>query len=303
MPSALVLRQTSLQRLMRLSGFRNRLFPPDKLDRWAADPRAPYSGTPPVLVRRRAMITRADLDGRAIYHVVPKRIGAASHRGHMLYLHGGGYVTPLVPFVHWPFIVKLATVLRRTVTVPTYPLAPEHTYRDVFPFLRRLYDRLLVTHPADDVMFAGDSAGGSMALALCHALRDAGLAQPAALLMFSPWLDVRITAPEAEAVARIDPALNIEHLRDAGRRYAGHGPLDSPLVSPGLGPLDGLPSMTIFTGTHDLLDPDIRAFRRRAIAEGVEVGWHELDGGLHCWPMMPGRHTRAAFDAMRAAYG
>jgi acetyl esterase/lipase len=129
-------------------------------------------------------------------------------------------------------------------------------------------------------MFAGDSAGGSMALALCHALRDADVVQPSSLLMFSPWLDVRIPAPEAEAVARIDPCLNIDHLREVGTRYAGGDPLDTPLVSPGVGALTGLPPMTVFTGSHDV-----------------------LDRGMHCWVLMRGRHTGAAFEAMRTALG
>jgi acetyl esterase/lipase len=97
MPGASALRPTPVQRLMRRSGFRNHLFPPDKLDRWAANPRVPYVGAPPALVRRRAEITRADLDGRPVYQVVPDRIADAPRRGHMLYLHGGGYVGPLVP--------------------------------------------------------------------------------------------------------------------------------------------------------------------------------------------------------------
>jgi|SRR5690349_19752436 len=301
MHGASALRPTPVQSIMRRSGFRNHLFPPHKLDHWAANPRTPHSSTPPALVRRNAVITRVDLDGHPVYRVIPKQPEKA--RGHMVYLHGGGYVKPLIPLIHWPFIVKLAGTLQRTVTVPIYPLAPEHSYRDVFPFLLRIYDRLLGTWSADTVMFAGDSTGASMALALCHALRDADGVQPSALLMFSPWLDVRIPAPEAQAVADIDPGLNIEHLREAGRRYAGGDPLDTPLVSPGLGLLAGLPPMTIFTGGHDLLDPDIRAFRRRAATEGIDIGWHERDRGLHCWPMMPGRHTKAAFAAIRTSFG
>lgn len=297
------LRPTPVQWIMKRSGFRNHLFPPDKLDHWAAHPRAPHASAPPAVARRKAYIIRTDLDGRPVYEVVPKRMGDGPRRGHMLYLHGGAYVRPLVPFVHWPFIVRLASTLERTVTVPIYPLAPEHTYRDVFPFLLRIYDRILARRSADTVMFAGDSAGGSMALALCHALRDAEMVQPSAALLLSPWLDVRISHPDAQAVARLDPALNIEHLREAGRRYAGGAPPDTPLVSPGLGPLTGLPPLTIFTGTHEVLNPDIRAFRRRAAAEGIDMGWHELERGMHCWMMTPGVHTRAAFDAMRRDYG
>jgi acetyl esterase/lipase len=131
----------------------------------------------------------------------------------MLYLHGGGYVVDLIPAVHWPFIARLACALRRTVTVPIYPLAPEYSYRDVFAFLLRVYDRMLTTHPAGGVLVTGDSAGASMALALCHALRKVDGQQPGAALLLSPWLDVAFSHTDSEAVARIDPALDIGRLR------------------------------------------------------------------------------------------
>jgi hypothetical protein len=30
-----------------------------------------------------------------------------------------------------------------------------------------------------------------------------------------------------------------------------------------------------------MLNPDAQAFRRRAEAEGIQIGWYELDGGIH----------------------
>ncbi|WP_373138428.1 alpha/beta hydrolase fold domain-containing protein [Mycobacterium marinum] len=81
----------------------------------------------------------------------------------------------LLPHFHWPAIARLANPLRRTMTVPIYPIAPEHTYREVFPFLSLLYHRTLQTRNPNSVALIGDSAGGGIAFALCHALRDAGL--------------------------------------------------------------------------------------------------------------------------------
>ncbi|MDC8995351.1 alpha/beta hydrolase fold domain-containing protein [Mycobacterium marinum] len=145
----------------------------------------------------------------------------------------------LLPHFRWPAIARLANTLRRTMTVPIYPIAPEHTYREVFPFLLRLYHRILQTRNPNSVAFRGDPAGGGMAFALCHALRDAGL------------------------------------------RYAGGDSLGTPLLSPSVGPLIGLPRLTIFTGTHDVLNPDARALRERAADEGLDIGWYERDRGLH----------------------
>jgi acetyl esterase/lipase len=153
---------------------------------------------------------------------------------------------------------------------------------------------MLTAHDPGSIAFMGDSAGGGMALALCHAVRDAGLPGPSDAVLFSPWMHVGLPDPGVAAVARIDPFLNLEDLRAAGIRYAGGDPLDTPLVSPSVGPLADLPRLTVFTGTHDVLNPDTRAFRKRATAEGLDIGWHELDGGVHVWPLLPGRRGAAA---------
>ncbi|BBZ39594.1 esterase [Mycobacterium conspicuum] len=284
------------QRLLRATGVRNRLFPVAKLDRWAAHPRPPYTGRPPKRALKKIDVTRDDLNGRPVYQVRPRRAGAGEITGHLLYLHGGAYVLDLLPYFHWPAIAKLATALRRTVTVPIYPIAPEHTYREVFPFLLQVYRRELQSRDPNSIAFMGDSAGGGMAFALCHAVRDANLPPPTDAVLLSPWMHLALPDPHVPVAAKIDPFLNPEDLRAAGIRYAGGDPLDSPLLSPSVGPLTGLPRLTVFTGTHDVLNPDARAFRRRAAAEGLDIGWYELEGGLHAWMLLPGRDAAHALD-------
>ncbi|ORA25969.1 hypothetical protein BST12_02155 [Mycobacterium angelicum] len=205
----------------------------------------------------------------------------------------------LMPHFHWPAIAKLANLTGRTLTVPIYPIAPEHSYREVFPFLLQVYRRMLDDHDPSSIAFMGDSAGGGMAFALCHAVRDAGLPQPTDAVLLSPWMHVGLPDPDVPAVAKIDPFLNLDDLRAAGLRYAGGDPLDTPLVSPGQGPLDGLPRLTVFTGTHDVLNPDTRAFRNRALAEGLDIGWYEREGALHVWMYLPNRSAMEALVQIR----
>ena len=56
--------------------------------------------------------------------------------------------------------------------MPIDPLAPEHTYRDVDPFLANVYRRVLDAHDSKSIVFMGDSAGGGLALGLCHPVRE-----------------------------------------------------------------------------------------------------------------------------------
>ena len=298
-----MLKLSVTHRLLRSSGVRNRLFPAAKLDRWAAHPRLPYAGRPAKRLLKRIDVTRADLNGRPVYQVRPRLVGGDEPSGHLLYLHGGAYVLDLMPHFHWPAIAKLAGITRRTITLPIYPIAPEHSYREVFPFLLQVYRRMLDSHDPSSIAFIGDSAGGGMALALCHAVRDAGLPPPTDAVLLSPWMHVALPDPGVPAAAKIDPFLNLDDLRAAGIRYASGDPLDTPLVSPCVGPLTGLPRLTIFTGTHDVLNPDARAFRERATAEGVDIGWHEREGGLHCWVLLPGQGAAAGLAQIRKVLG
>jgi acetyl esterase/lipase len=239
-------------------------------------------------VLKRIEVERADVGGRPVYEVSPRGISRDTLTGHVLYLHGGAYVLDLLPHFHWPAIAKLANTLRRNVTVPIYPIAPEHSYREVFPFLLQVYRRLLDTREPRSIAFMGDSAGGGMAFALCHAVRDAGLSQPSDAVLLSPWMHVALPDTRVPSVANIDPVLSLDDLRAAGIRYAGGDPLDTPLVSPSVGSLAGLPRLTVFTGTHDVLNPDARAFHERATAEGLSIGWYERPGAMHVWMFLPG---------------
>lgn len=275
------------------SRMRNWAARPTQVDQWSTRPRRAYAGLPPGRVRRKIDVARTDLEGWPVYEIGPKLPESVALNGHVLYLHGGYYVIDFAPQFHWPMVATLAVTLRRTVTVPIYPLAPEHTYRDVYPFLLNVYRRVLDTHDPQSVVFLGESAGGGLALGLCHAVRAAGLPQPRDAVLLSPWLHAGL--PEVDS--KIDPILNLDLAKKAASYYAGGDALDNPLVSPGIGSLEGLPKITVLTGTNDLLNLDARAFRRRANAQGVDIGWYELDGGMHGWMALPvGRDVRDAWD-------
>jgi acetyl esterase/lipase len=148
--------------------------------------------------------------------------------------------------------------------------------------------------PAATVV-VGDSAGAGMALAAALAMRDRGLPQPSRMVLISPFLDATMTDGRQEAVASKDSMLRRPGLREAGRLYAGSLELDDPVVSPIYGDLRGLPPLTVFTGTHDILDCDSQRLTELAREAGVTVvDLVEVEGAPHAFPLFPTRQGKAA---------
>src|SRR5262249_4364203 len=126
--------------------------------------------------------------------------------GHMVYLHGGGYVFELAPG-HWQYLSRLINRSDVTATVPLYPLAPEHTYRETYPWLLALYQHLCDTQHPENLTIMGDSAGGGMALSLVQQAVVQGLPHPKQTILTAPWVDLTLQNPAIRQRDRSDPVL------------------------------------------------------------------------------------------------
>ncbi|MFC7015534.1 alpha/beta hydrolase [Streptomyces viridiviolaceus] len=98
-----------------------------------------------------------------------------------------------------------------------------------------------------------------------------------------------------------DPWLTRTGLLEAGRAWADGDDLSIPRLSPVNGPLYGLPSLDIHTGTRDILHPDALTLHQRATAAGVESSVHIVSGALHVHPLLPVPEGRAARTHIRRA--
>ncbi|MCW2843035.1 MAG: Alpha/beta hydrolase fold-3 domain protein, partial [Nocardioides sp.] len=141
---------------------------------------------------------------------------------------------------------------------------------------------------SDDLVLAGDSAGGGIALALAQTLRDRGGPQPSHLLLHSPWADLTSSAPETAAFSALDPWLFLGKMHAYADWWAGSAAdLGRPEVSPGLAALDGLPPALMFCGTRDTLAPGCRLLARRAGESDWELTYVEVPDLIHVYPLLP----------------
>jgi len=246
---------------------------------------------------RRFEVEVSDEGGFPTYTITPR--GRAVTRT-VFYVHGGGYVAPIDP-MHVRYAVRLARALDARVVMPDYPLAPEHTWADSH---KALVASAAKWAASGDVILAGDSAGGGIALALALSLRDLGGPQASSLLLISPWVDLTTSTPDTPAYDQIDPWLFLGKLKAYALWWAGSSAdLARPEVSPGLADLVGLPRALMFCGTRDLLVPGCRLLASRASEAGWDLTYVEEPDLLHVYPLLPGvpeagrawRRTRAFF--------
>lgn len=201
----------------------------------------------------------------------------------ILYLHGGAYVGELQP-EHWEFIGKIVTDTGATVIVPDYPLAPKYTYKDVFNMIEPLYKEIVDKVGTDNIVVMGDSAGGGIGLALVEKItEDSNYNIPSKTILISPWLDVRMTNPEIDKVQENDKELNRETLRLAGLSYAGIDGIDNKLVNPIDGDISKLKNITIFTGTYDILNPDVHKLMKKNANSEDNIKVKEYESAGHIW--------------------
>jgi acetyl esterase/lipase len=86
-----------------------------------------------------------------------------------------------------------------------------------------------------------------------------------------------------------------------GRLYAGELDSTDPLVSPLYADLTGLAPIVMFSGTHDIHNPEARDFAARARDAGIPLDYHEEPGGQHVYPLLPtaeGASARALITAL-----
>src|SRR5690349_18102425 len=104
----------------------------------------------------------------------------------ILYIHGSGFNLCSTK-THRPLVSRLAKETRVQIFSAEYRLAPEHPFPAAPDDIERAYDWLLAQGwTADQVVVAGDSAGGHLTLDLALRLVREGRERPAGLVMFSP---------------------------------------------------------------------------------------------------------------------
>lgn len=213
---------------------------------------------------------------------------------YILYLHGGSYVME-TSYKHWQFLGDLVNETNATLILPDYPLTPKHTYKDVFEMIEPIYETMIQKVGKDNLILMGDSAGGGMALGLIEKINKENKDIPLKTILLSPWLDVRLENRKIVEIEKLDPYLIKQALILAGKTYAGKDGMESFLVNPIDGPVEGLKNIYIFTGTYDILNPDVHLFMEKNKNIKMDIKIIEVEKAVHIW--MTYRNEKEVYHA------
>lgn len=216
-------------------------------------------------------------------------IGLPTCRGFMLsqddysgtrvvyHLHGGGFIDAFTASYNNDTAVRYSRAAGGAdVFSLDYRTAPEYPYPCALDDAVSGYHWLLECgYSAQNIIVAGDSAGGGLSLSLCMRLRDEGDELPAALVLASPWADLACEGESYRRNATVDICFGSYYAEDNpvdwfSDSYVGDADPHDPYVSPAYGDFTSFPPMLIQVGGDEMLLSDSQTVDTKALAAGVD---------------------------------
>ncbi|CAG8598250.1 3055_t:CDS:2 [Ambispora leptoticha] len=204
----------------------------------------------------------------------------------VLAIHGGAYYV-MSTRTHRDLNYRLSKSTGRRVFAINYRLAPEGPFpcglHDVVHSYLYLTDPNGLAIQPQNIVVAGDSAGGGLTLALLLYLRDHGMPLPGGALLFSPWVDLTMSCYSWEHNQPYDilPKISDEDPLHPVRLYLtpfeerSHL-LTHPYVSPIFGDMNHLPPLLIQCGDSEVLRDEIILLANKIEKTGTTFVQHEI---------------------------
>lgn len=226
--------------------------------------------------------------------------GRPDRRAVVLYLHGGAYIMGSND-THRHLCAALAGHAGARVLAPEYRLAPETRWPGAVEDALACYSWLLnAGYDASRIAFAGDSAGGGLALCTLVAARAAGMPDPAALALFSPWVDLTLSTKSLGRNARADPMLPASRMHEVRDYYVTAEDAEAPTASPLFADLPNPPATLIQASRIELLEDEAGALAEKLRESGGEVRLEWFRRAPHAFQLFAGMAPEADRAVERA---
>src|ERR1700683_5393188 len=159
----------------------------------------------PSLANTRTEPVDVQHDGRRVVGEWVRAPGVPTGTGAIYFVHGSGFAL-CSPRTHRRLTSWLSRLTGLPVFAVDYRLAPRYRFPAAADDVRRGWDWLTGQVPSERVVIAGDSAGGHFA-GDPLLQPDVAASSPAALVLFSPLVDLTFGLARAREELRRDPAI------------------------------------------------------------------------------------------------
>ncbi|SEK58277.1 alpha/beta hydrolase [Rhodococcus maanshanensis] len=214
----------------------------------------------------------------------PRRATDALQGATILYFHGGGFVFCGLA-THRGACGALAARSGVPVISVEYRQLPHGGIGTSIADAMAAYTALLET--CDDptrIIVAGDSAGGYLAMKVAEITALQGLTTPAAVLGFSPLLNVDLESHDPEYMKR-DAYLPMRQVRNLKDRWLAGPDLIVGAQSPVQADPALFPPVFLSAAEYELMRPDVEAMTERLERAGRPVETHLWSGQIHAFPV------------------
>jgi epsilon-lactone hydrolase len=168
----------------------------------------------------------------------------------------------------------------KTVSVD-YRVPPDHPYPAALDDCVEAFEHVAEACGPGNVIVCGNSAGGNLAAAMVLRLRDEGKPMPAALILYTPEVDLTESGDSFNTLAGLDPILP-GSLAIENALYASGADLSHPYLSPLFGDFTkGFPPTFLQCGTRDLFLSNTVRMHRALRKAGVKAQLHVWEGMPH----------------------
>lgn len=216
----------------------------------------------------------------------------------ILYCHGGGYTSGTLGYARL-IASRMALATGYEVLAFQYRLAPEHPYPEALEDARLVWEYLMyLGWGARDIILAGDSAGGNLALELALDLRDSQRMLPWRMVLLSPWTDMTASGDSYEECRDLDPLLTRAYIEAVREAYAPGEDWSLPEFSPLFADLQGLPPTLIQVGGREILRDDSTRLHQKLLEAGVPAMLQSWPDMWHVFQMFPMRSASKAMEQM-----
>ncbi|MEI1251081.1 MULTISPECIES: alpha/beta hydrolase [Rhizobium] len=235
----------------------------------------------------RIQVRQVDADGVDAELMWPARLHHPIGQRVILYIHGGGFSSGSIR-THSLLAGSLAKAASSDVFLIDYRLMPEYGYpaqiNDALTAYRWLLDN---GYRSENVIVAGDGAGGNIAIETVLRQMRAAKPLPAAVIALSPITDLAATGDSMTSNAKSDPLVSKMSIESLRKTYLGSRSPTDPQASPLYADMTGFPPLLLQVGAGEVLLDDTLRLADKARQAGVDVTTEVWPGMPHQWQLFP----------------